>query len=182
MDILTKIIHLKKESSQISYSENLDDSKELEFYDLEIINLIFNYCISKGYNIENFPKEYIDYIENNDDDFNDFLSFDVKYYYVLKVSLIHENKTLENQVKVAQFSLATSDQFRDESGGKHTITDWHTIIMWRGLADLAQKFLHKGSLVYLEGKLKTRSYENKEGLKVNVSEVVVDHFLMLDKK
>ncbi len=54
--------------------------------------------------------------------------------------------------------------------------------MWRGLADLAQKFLHKGSLVYLEGKLKTRSYENKEGLKVNVSEVVVDHFLMLDKK
>lgn len=90
--------------------------------------------------------------------------------------------TLENQVKVAKFSLATSDQFRDESGGKHTITDWHTIIMWRGLADLAQKFLHKGSLVYLEGKLKTRSYENKEGLKVNVSEVVVDHFLMLDKK
>ena len=105
MDILTKIIHLKKESSQISYSENLDDSKELEFYDLEIINLIFNYCISKGYNIENFPKEYIDYIENNDDDFNDFLSFDVKYYYVLKVSLIHENKTSDNQVnfKISSF-------------------------------------------------------------------------------
>lgn len=90
--------------------------------------------------------------------------------------------TLENQVKVAKFSLATSEQFKDETGKTHTITDWHTIIMWRGLADLAQKFLHKGSLVYLEGKLKTRTYENKEGLKVNVSEVVVDQFLMLDKK
>ena len=84
--------------------------------------------------------------------------------------------TLENQVKVAKFSLATSEQFKDETGKTHTI------IMWRGLADLAQKFLHKGSLVYLEGKLKTRTYENKEGLKVNVSEVVVDQFLMLDKK
>ena len=120
MDILTKIIHLKKESSQISYSENLDDSKELEFYDLEIINLIFNYCISKGYNIENFPKEYIDYIENNDDDFNDFLSFDVKYYYVLKVSLIHDD--VLSCIKI-YFNYSEISDYTDDNLKKDIITN-----------------------------------------------------------
>jgi len=93
-----------------------------------------------------------------------------------------EIQTLENNVKVAKYSLATSEIFKDEWGKTHTTTDWHNVVMWRGLADLAEKFLRKGSFIYVEGKLKTRSYENKVGLKVYVSEVVVENLLMLEKK
>jgi single-strand DNA-binding protein len=61
-------------------------------------------------------------------------------------------------------------------------TEWHTVVLWRGLADLAQKYLHKGSLIYIEGKLRTRSWDDKEGHKRQVTEVVGDNLIMLDKK
>ena len=61
-------------------------------------------------------------------------------------------------------------------------TEWHTVVLWRGLADLAQKYLHKGSLVYIEGRLKTRSWEDKEGNKKFATEVVGDNLIMLDKR
>lgn len=88
---------------------------------------------------------------------------------------------LEGNVTVAKFSLATSENFKDSNGQNQTITDWHNIVLWRGLADLAEKYLHKGSLIYVEGKLKTRTYEDKDGQKRYVTEVIAESFLMLDK-
>lgn len=93
-----------------------------------------------------------------------------------------EISNLEKNIKVAKFSLATSETFKDDNGQKQTITDWHNIVLWRGLADLAQNFLHKGSLVYIEGKLKTRNYDDKDGRKVYVTEVIGEQILLLDKK
>jgi single-strand DNA-binding protein len=61
-------------------------------------------------------------------------------------------------------------------------TEWHTVVLWRGLAELAQKYLHKGSLVYIEGRLRTRSWEDKEGNKKFATEVVGDNLIMLDKR
>ncbi len=63
-----------------------------------------------------------------------------------------------------KFSLATSETYRDKSGQPHTTTDWHSVVLWRGLAELAQAYLRKGSLVYLEGKLKTRHYDDAAGV------------------
>lgn len=91
-------------------------------------------------------------------------------------------QTLEGNIKVAKFSLATTETYRDNSSITQSITDWHNIVLWRGLADLAEKYLHKGSLVYVEGKLKTRNYDDKEGQKKYVTEVIAEQLLLLDKK
>ena len=93
-----------------------------------------------------------------------------------------EVQLLEKQIKVAKFSLATTESYKDDKGQKHVHTDWHTIILWRSLADLAEKYLHKGSLVYVEGKLKTRSFDDKEGQKKFVTEIVAEQIILLDKK
>lgn len=93
-----------------------------------------------------------------------------------------EIQTIEGNVKVAKFSLATTENFKDSNGQNHSTTDWHNIVLWRGLADLAEKFLHKGSLVYVEGKLKTRNYDDKDGHKKYVTEIVVEQLILLDKK
>jgi single-strand DNA-binding protein len=61
-------------------------------------------------------------------------------------------------------------------------TEWHTVVLWRGLAELAQKYLHKGSLVYIEGRLRTRSWEDKDNNRKFVTEVVGDNLIMLDKR
>jgi single-strand DNA-binding protein len=75
-----------------------------------------------------------------------------------------EVRHLEGGVAVASFPLATSETF-NKDGRKVEQTEWHNIVMWRGLADVAAKYLQKGKLVYIEGKLRTRSFEDKEGLK-----------------
>lgn len=89
---------------------------------------------------------------------------------------------LEGNVAVAKFPLATTETFKDRTGKQVSQTEWHTVVLWRGLADLAQKYLHKGSLVYIEGRLKTRSWEDKDGVKKFVTEVVGDNLIMLDKR
>jgi len=83
---------------------------------------------------------------------------------------------------MAKFSLATTESFRDKDGQTHSQTEWHTIVLWHNLAELARNYLTKGSLVYIEGKLKTRNYEDKEGVKRYVTEVVADQLIMLVKK
>ncbi len=82
---------------------------------------------------------------------------------------------------MAMFPLATTVSYKDK-GRQATQTEWHNIILWRGLADLAQKFLHKGSLIYLEGKLRTRSWEDREGHKKFLTEIVGENFIMLDRR
>jgi single-strand DNA-binding protein len=92
-----------------------------------------------------------------------------------------EVRHLEGGVAVASFPLATSETF-NKDGRKVEQTEWHNIVMWRGLADVAAKFLQKGKLVYIEGKLRTRSFEDKEGIKKYTTEVVAENFTMLGRK
>jgi single-strand DNA-binding protein len=92
-----------------------------------------------------------------------------------------EARTLEGGVSVVSFPLATSETF-NKDGRKVEQTEWHNIVMWRGLADVAAKFLQKGKLVYIEGKLRTRSFEDKEGIKKYTTEVVAENFTLLGRK
>ena len=91
-------------------------------------------------------------------------------------------QVLEGNIAVAKFSLATTETFKDRAGKLISQTEWHTVVLWRGLAELAQKYLHKGSLVYIEGRLKTRSWEDKEGNKKFATEVIGDNLIMLEKR
>src|ERR1700712_341544 len=92
-----------------------------------------------------------------------------------------EVRQLEGGVSVASFPLATSETF-NKDGKKVEQTEWHNIVLWRSLADVAAKFLQKGKLVYIEGKLRTRSFEDKEGIKRYTTEVVAENFTMLGRK
>lgn len=92
-----------------------------------------------------------------------------------------ELRYLEGNVSVASFPLATSETF-NKDGKKVEQTEWHNIVMWRGLADVAAKYLTKGRLVYIEGKLRTRSYEDKEGVRRYTTEIVAESFNILGRK
>jgi single-strand DNA-binding protein len=92
-----------------------------------------------------------------------------------------EIRYLEGGVSVTSFPLATSETY-NKDGQKVEQTEWHNIVMWRGLADVAAKFLQKGKLVYIEGKLRTRSFEDKEGVKKYTTEVVAENFTMLGRR
>jgi single-strand DNA-binding protein len=91
-------------------------------------------------------------------------------------------QVLEGNIAVAKFPLATTETFKDRGGKLVSQTEWHTVVLWRGLADLAQKYLHKGSLVYIEGRLRTRNWDDKEGHRKFATEVVGDNLIMLDKR
>jgi single-strand DNA-binding protein len=93
-----------------------------------------------------------------------------------------EQKTLADGTPVAKMTLATTESYKQKDGSSHSHTEWHNIIVWRGLATLAVQYLHKGSLVYIEGKIRHRQYEDKEGQKRQVTEIVADQLVMLDKK
>ncbi|NGM63193.1 single-stranded DNA-binding protein [Sphingobacterium sp. SGG-5] len=92
-----------------------------------------------------------------------------------------ELRYLEGNVSVASFPLATSETF-NKDGKKVEQTEWHNIVMWRGLADVAAKYLSKGRLVYIEGKLRTRSYEDKEGIRRYTTEIVAESFNLLGRR
>lgn len=92
-----------------------------------------------------------------------------------------ELRYLEGNVSVASFPLATSETF-NKDGKKIEQTEWHNIVMWRGLADVAAKYLTKGRLVYIEGKLRTRSYEDKEGVRRYTTEIVAESFNILGRR
>lgn len=93
-----------------------------------------------------------------------------------------EVRHLDNETSVATFSLATSETYTDKSGQKQTLTEWHRIVAWRGLATISERFLKKGSKVYIEGKLATRSYQDKDNVTRYVTEVVARDMTLLDKK
>lgn len=90
-----------------------------------------------------------------------------------------EVRHLESGVPVASFSLATSESYNDKtSGERKTVTEWHNVVLWRGLAEVAEKYLHKGDQVYIEGKLRTRQWE-KDGVTRYSTEIVGDNLTML---
>jgi single-strand DNA-binding protein len=82
---------------------------------------------------------------------------------------------IEGDIPMAKFPLATTETRRDSQGQLISETEWHTIVLWRGLADLAAKYLHKGSLVYVEGRLRTRKWEDKEKGWRSQTEILADN-------
>ncbi|MDQ2721546.1 MAG: single-stranded DNA-binding protein [Bacteroidota bacterium] len=93
-----------------------------------------------------------------------------------------EYKTLQDGTPVAKLTIATTESYRLKNGEVKTCTEWHSIILWRGLATFANQYIHKGSLLYIEGKLRNRHYEDKEGQKKYITEVIGDQVILLDKK
>ena len=90
-----------------------------------------------------------------------------------------EVRHLEGGVAVARFPIATSESFKDKSGQKQERTEWHNIVVWRGLAEVAEKYLKKGNSVYIEGRLRTNNYQDKDGVQRYSTEIVADNMTML---
>ena len=93
-----------------------------------------------------------------------------------------EVRRLENGAVVANFPLATSETYTDRNTGeKRDNTDWHNIVAWRGLAEIIEKYVKKGTKIYVEGKLKTRSYQDKDGVTRYVTEVLAEDMTILSR-
>jgi single-strand DNA-binding protein len=88
-------------------------------------------------------------------------------------------QSLDNNVKRATFTLATTEISRDKEGHEIQHTEWHNIVLWRGLAEVSELYLHKGSQVYIEGRIRTRSFEGKDGVKRYVTEIQADNLIMV---
>lgn len=93
-----------------------------------------------------------------------------------------EIKTIAENKKLAKFSMATNETYKNEKGEKVTETYWHNIVVWGNLAGIAEKYLNKGSEVAIEGKLTNRSYTDKDGIKRYHTEIVANEILMLGSK
>lgn len=93
-----------------------------------------------------------------------------------------EVRTLETGAVLTTFSMATTETYKDKvTNERKEITEWHNIVLWRGLAEVAAKYLHKGDLVYIEGKLRTRSWE-KDNVTRYTTEILADNMTMLSSK
>ena len=92
-----------------------------------------------------------------------------------------EVRTLDGGSKVCQFTLATTEKGYTLQNGTQVPdrTEWHNIVMWKGLAEVAEKYLHKGDKIYVEGKIRTRSYEDNKQIKRSITEIFVDNMEML---
>jgi len=93
-----------------------------------------------------------------------------------------EIKTLESGTKLAKFSIATNETYKNAKGEKITDTEWHNIIAWNKTAELAEMFLEKGKEVAIEGKLTTRSWDDEKGVKKYMTEIVCNEILFLGSK
>ncbi len=90
-----------------------------------------------------------------------------------------EVRTIESGTKVVNFSIATTERYKDKNGNPIDKTEWHNVVMWRGLAEIAEKWLKKGSQVYIEGRLRTRSWDDQNGNKRYTTEILADNMTML---
>lgn len=93
-----------------------------------------------------------------------------------------EVKSLENGVKVATFRIATSEKYKDREGQLKETTEWHSIEVWRGLAEVTEKYLRKGGQVYIEGRLRTRKWTDKTGADRYTTEIVGQEMTLLGGK
>ncbi len=93
-----------------------------------------------------------------------------------------ETRQLEDGTRVTRVQMATTDVYRDKAGKAVSNTQWHTVIFWRSLGELAGKYLKKGSHIYVEGKLQHRRYEDRDGVMRYTTEIVADRLVMLDKR
>jgi len=90
-----------------------------------------------------------------------------------------ELKYTQGGTPVVRFSLATDETWKDQNGDKQQRTEWHNVVAWRKLAEICGQYLNKGKLVFIEGKLQTRNWEDKEGNKRYTTEIVADNMVML---
>jgi len=93
-----------------------------------------------------------------------------------------EIKYFENNIAKVSFSLATTEYYKDKNGQKTEQTEWHNIVMWRGLAENASKLLKKGSQIYLEGKIQSKQWIDKEGNKKYMTEILAENFTLLNSR
>lgn len=93
-----------------------------------------------------------------------------------------EVRQLDNGTSVGRFSLATNESYKDKAGEWQTLTEWHNIVVWRNLAERAQRQLKKGSMVFVEGKLTTRKWQDQNGVDKYSTEIVANVFRSLDRK
>ncbi len=93
-----------------------------------------------------------------------------------------EIRYTNDSTPVANFSIATSEYYKDRNGERQETTEWHNIVAWRQLAEISEKFLHKGKQVFIEGKLRTRSWEDKDGNKKYATEIVADNITLLGRR
>jgi single-strand DNA-binding protein len=93
-----------------------------------------------------------------------------------------EVKHLENDLSFAKFPLATTERFKTKNGDKAERTEWHNVVVWRGLARVAEDYVKKGTQLYIEGKIQTRKYQDKDGNDRYITEIVADNMQMLGRK
>lgn len=93
-----------------------------------------------------------------------------------------EFNKLEGDVSIAKFTLATTERYKDRNGETKEQTEWHNILAWRQLADICQKYVHKGSPLYIEGKIRTTSWTDKDNNKRFRTEIVAENITLLDRK
>ena len=106
-----------------------------------------------------------------------------KVILVGNVGIDPEVRTTESGVKVARVRLATSERYVDkQSGERKELTEWHTITLWRGLADIVDRYVHKGSQLYIEGRLRTREWVDKDQVKRYTTEILADNMQLLGSR
>lgn len=88
----------------------------------------------------------------------------------------------DNGVAKASFSLATTESYKNKEGQRIEQTEWHNVVVWRGLAEVVEKYVKKGDKLFIEGKIKTRSYDDKDGNKKYITEIFTDNMNMLGGK
>lgn len=93
-----------------------------------------------------------------------------------------EVRHLDSGVAVANFPMATSETYTAKNGERVTTTEWHNIVLWRGLAEVAEKYVTKGRQLYIEGRIRTRSYDDKDGNKRYITEIYGDQMQMLGNR
>ena len=93
-----------------------------------------------------------------------------------------EVRTLDSGTNIAKFSMATDESYKDKNGEWQTQTEWHNVILWRGLAERAEQSLKKGALVYVEGKLTSRSWQDDQGNMNYITEVRGNYFRLLQQR
>jgi len=93
-----------------------------------------------------------------------------------------EIRQLESGISVAKFSVATNENYKDKNGEWQTITEWHNIVAWRGLAERAERDLKKGGMVYIEGKISTRKWQDKEGNDRYTTDIVANLLRSLERR
>lgn len=99
-----------------------------------------------------------------------------------EVRYLDGNNANGTNTKVASFPLATSERYRDRNGEQHENTEWHNVVVWRGQADTVERFVRKGTQLYVEGRLRTRSWTDQTGAKRFTTEVVADTIQLLGRR